>query len=446
MSVTETFRNLASVREFQLIRFVPNKDKLAIGKIINSDFQVLVAFQDFFPHSDRQHLPTDVIKVIYFEVDSVLDGQNPKFAFLAKKPNDLRVVRRLNKPDVSEGLVMPLDIVKDYGLNPDALSLYQNLTEALKVTKYVSPEEVNAYGSNAATGVSQDSQDSQDSGDSGSVTRQFDSTKPHPRPSSLPKTESENLRSRMFRDLLTIHSNPLVRLSQKVDGQSASFTRHGIGSRNQMFYAHPDGTYIKDAFPISAIEQQVGLVAKLRAHFEETKQDLSVQGEAFGWGINDNRHQLPLNQRDFMAFAIWDITAQRYLTSAEMHPLIAKFQLKRVPTYLEATPLLDLAQHLSSSPSDPSTVSDTPATPADPETMLQRILALLLKRSEAEVYQVAGTEMTVPGEGIVLCIDQPYDNHETQYFSFKIKSKAYEKHLENLQKQKRSQSSKKQNQ
>ncbi len=133
---------------------------------------------------------------IYICIDSILDPMNPNFSFLEGRP--LKSKSILNT--LSQGLVGPLqwisDLVPDFDLKE--LNIDQNVTELLKVRKYVPPAELYEYD------VSND-----------------DNTQLLRFPSFVPKTDEERIQN--LKHVLTFLPGQNIIITRKEDGTSTTF-------------------------------------------------------------------------------------------------------------------------------------------------------------------------------------------------------------------------------
>ena len=109
-------RKLASIQIIKDIQPIPNKDRIGLATILG--WKVIVNKADF-----KVGEPC-----VYFEVDSLLDRENPAFAFMEKHKHRVRTMKMAQC--ISQGLAMPL---KQLGVKGN---VGDDLTETLKVKKY----------------------------------------------------------------------------------------------------------------------------------------------------------------------------------------------------------------------------------------------------------------------------------------------------------------------
>ena len=109
-------RKLASIQIIKDIQPIPNKDRIGLATILG--WKVIVNKADF-----KVGEPC-----VYFEVDSLLDKENPAFAFMEKHKHRVRTMKLAGC--ISQGLAMPLKQLGVKGKEGD------DLTEVLKIKKY----------------------------------------------------------------------------------------------------------------------------------------------------------------------------------------------------------------------------------------------------------------------------------------------------------------------
>ena len=126
---------LASVQRLHSSQPLPNRDKIVLAQVLG--YKVIVT-KDFFSRGNESAL------VVFFEKDALLDPDNEDFAIL-DSPKGRLVTNRKMYGVISEGFVAPLSVVKSYGLHAHELTEGQDLTEIMKVSKYVSPSEKVQY-------------------------------------------------------------------------------------------------------------------------------------------------------------------------------------------------------------------------------------------------------------------------------------------------------------
>ena len=112
-------RHLATIRRIKELRPIPNADKIEVAII--DGWQVIVNKSDGFRVGGL---------VVYVEIDSVLPDR-PEFEFMRKYKFRVKTIKL--RGQVSQGLVLPLSILKD---DPYTRTLGDDVTDVLGITKY----------------------------------------------------------------------------------------------------------------------------------------------------------------------------------------------------------------------------------------------------------------------------------------------------------------------
>lgn len=129
-----TERRLATVERVQSVRPVENSDNLNVVTV--RGWEVVSNKESGLIEGDR---------VVYFEIDSMLPVDDPRFAFLAARSTRVRpdgtkvhVLKTAKlRGQVSQGLVVPLEEFPE--LEWDATAIGQDVTEVLGIEKYEAP-------------------------------------------------------------------------------------------------------------------------------------------------------------------------------------------------------------------------------------------------------------------------------------------------------------------
>jgi len=110
-------RQLATIQTVEKIRPIPNADKIVVAEVLGWE---VVIRKDEFKIGD---------KVVYIEVDSIVDPTNPYFAFMQERKYRVRAIKL--RKQISMGLCCPISILptKNYKIGDD-------VTDILKITKY----------------------------------------------------------------------------------------------------------------------------------------------------------------------------------------------------------------------------------------------------------------------------------------------------------------------
>jgi RNA ligase (TIGR02306 family) len=256
--MTEERRNLVTIRTISDIQPIPGADAIDVATV--DGWKVVVKKGDFIV-GDR---------AFYFEIDSFLPVENPRFDFLMKNKITwnghegarLRTIRL--RGQISQGLLLPLEDIDG------------DLTEAMGVLKYEAPIPANL---------------------SGEVAGGF--------PGFIRKTDQ--LRIQNTPNVITENADHLFEVTVKLDGTSMTvFYKEGVTGvcgRNFLFKDETDNTLNRTA-------RSSGLLDYLSEYGSKIG-NLAFQGELVGPGIQGNKEKLL--EPEFRVFDIWDIDNHRYL-------------------------------------------------------------------------------------------------------------------------------------
>jgi len=247
---------------------------------------------------------------IYFCLDSILDQDNSNFSFLNGKRIKTREIK-LNVKDaegnenkittISQGLLGPLEWLKSYNIDIGKLNEGDDVTEIMKVQKFVCDEEIDLY------------KDSSDNNNS----------RPFPR-NLVPKTDEEQIQDtpRVLHELI----DKIIMIKLKYEGTSTSFIYYKgeslICGRNKWWLVNCQESKI-----YFDIEKRYDIKNKMRT----LGLNIAVQGETIGTKINGNYHKLPANSlNDFFVFRIFDIDSQSFLQQEKVNEICTQLGLKTV--------------------------------------------------------------------------------------------------------------------
>ena len=271
-------RKLASIQIISDISPIPDADAIEVATVLG--WHCVIRKDDGFRIGDR---------CVYFEIDSLLDKENPRFATFEKNNYRIRTIKL--RGQISQGLVMPIDI-----LGPGEYEIGQDVSDILNVVKYEPP--IPACISGIVRG---------------------------PFPSYIPKTDET--RVQILQDVLDRWDGTPVIITEKIDGSSMTifFTstyedepHFGVCSRNLELKEEEENSLWR-------VARQHNLESILRKH----PQNLAIQGEIIGTGLNKNRYQL--DGQDIYIFNIFEIDNYRFFTHEETKAFCARYQLKMVP-------------------------------------------------------------------------------------------------------------------
>lgn len=283
-------RKLASIRKISDIQEIPGADMIEL--VIVDGWKVVVA-------KDVGHKVGDM--VVYCEIDSFLPIRE-EFEFLRKssfkKMGDqegfrLKSIRLRNQ--ISQGLVLPLDVLLKFGVSSDDVYVGLDVTGMLGILKYEPPIPAELTGK---------------------VKGQF--------PSFIRKTDEERIQN--LSDRYDELKNHTYYVTEKLDGSSATFYYKdgvfGVCSRNLELLETEGNTFWK-------VARELDLENKLRDYGV----NISVQGELIGESVQGNPYKIKGQTVRF--FNLFDIDLQEY------HSL-PTFQKTMNELGLETIPILDV--------------------------------------------------------------------------------------------------------
>ena len=280
-------RKLASIRKISDLNPIEGADKIELATI--DGWKVVVA-------KDVNHKVGDLI--VYCEVDSFLPIE-PEFEFLRKssykKMSDGNEGFRLKtiklRGQISQGLIVPLDVLLKRGVSSDDVYEGLDVTEMLNIIKYEPPIPAQL---------------------SGQVKGNF--------PSFLKKTDEERIQN--LTKEFPIYKLEKFYVTEKLDGSSVTYYVKdgvfGVCSRNLDLLEDKNNSMWKFAFESGLRDKLVGL-----------EKNIAVQGEIIGEGIQGNPYQrIGQTVRIFNGF---DIDKYDYLSLSELIDLVKVLGVKTVP-------------------------------------------------------------------------------------------------------------------
>ncbi|AFC21625.1 RNA ligase [Cronobacter phage vB_CsaM_GAP32] len=337
-------RRLVTIRKINEINPIPNADAIEVATI---DGWNVVTKKGEFSVGDY---------CVFFEIDSFLPANDPRFSFLAKngtKTDEAGAERiRLRsvklRGQLSQGLALPVSAFSDfffrindrvmYCLAPDAETIMGHALQDLKeleesrvgiekflnVTKYERPDE-----RNGGTGAGK-----------AKTAGNF--------PIMIPKTDEDRVQNVFGKFKQTMQGVPF-RKSLKLDGSSQTIAYF---NNPDFFVDKVDDEVVAwdeesqelkvlevKPYPFQWESSQVvvcsrnlalkfdestafwkaalkdDIPARLKKYCEDHDRQLALQGECMGPGIQGNREQL--EEHEFYCFRIWDIDNQNFLDDAD---------------------------------------------------------------------------------------------------------------------------------
>lgn len=271
--------------------------------------------------------------VIYFSIDSILDPDNINTKFLEGK----RLKTRKMCNVLSQGLIGPKEWLLDYNVDLASIKEGDDVTQQMKVKKYISGEEMSLYKTNENCENSID-------GNFREILQ------------LVPKTDEPRVQN--FPAILAELVNKNVIITQKFDGTSTSFIfKDGefiVRGRNHIIQRIPNQ---KNTSHYLEMDTKYNIKEKMT----QLNRNIAIQGETIGPKINGNRHKIKHN--DFFAFNIYDIDSGKYLNYDEFESITKFLGLNTVklvykgilsPELLTVKALLALADEQLYPPNHPA--------------------------------------------------------------------------------------------
>ena len=379
MTAVEADRKLATIVTIANLEPIPKADNIEYASFKENSWNVVVKKNEFKVGD----------LAIYFSIDSILDPENEKTEFLEGK----RLKTRRMLGVISQGLAAPLSWLADYDSDLTKYSVDDDVTQIMKVKKYVALDEQDLYKEN-------------------SFPKHI-----------VPKTDEERIQSYLKGLQKIVENNQRVVITKKFDG--TSFTVLYVKSvakevfmacgRNQVVMTNEKLLMVDDSQPSTGKDEvspandhrtdkhYAEMVEKydLEHKMKALGKNIAIQGEICGPKINGNR--MKRTDKDFFVFNVWDIDNQYYLPLAEVQAITSTLGLKMV----------DLV-HVGSIEDIPGLKINKPK--GDSEYVKAVSKALLTFAGNQEYSK------GVPAEGIVIKTDF---GKEHERISFKVISNKY---------------------
>ena len=288
-SVKPIVRDTSALASIQLVHSrTPVEGFSKLVRATVKGYNVMVDDDTFFPEGVTES------RCIYLEVDSLLDPENPAFSDFDSKHGRLIKTKGFkikggSAKVYSQGLCLPLTALEYYKIKPQDVKMGQDVTAAMKVTKYVSNSEKSQYVA-PANGTA-------------------------PFPVQVPKTDELNAQT--YPEMLEQMRGRRVAVTQKVDGSSMTYTSDGqICGRNYEWTAK---TPSNAAYFAMVDKYKLDKVVKGSGY--------NVQGELVGPKIQKN--PLQLKECKWLVYNIYH--KGQYLPHAEVVKKCQEWGLDMVP-------------------------------------------------------------------------------------------------------------------
>lgn len=279
-------RKLASIRKINNIQEIPGADMIEL--VVVDGWKVVVA-------KNVGHKVGDL--VVYCEIDSFLPIRE-EFEFLRKSSYKkmldqegfrLRTVKL--RGQISQGLVLPLDVLLSSGVSSDDVYEGLDVTSNLNIIKYEPPIPAELAGKVKG-----------------------------PFPSFLRKTDEERIQN-LSSEYDSMKDN-VYYVTEKLDGTSATFYYNngefGVCSRNWELQETEGNSFWR-------VARELELEKKLR----DLGINTSIQGELIGEGIQGNPYKIKGQTVRF--FNAFDIDSQTYYSLPYYMILLDTLHLDSVP-------------------------------------------------------------------------------------------------------------------
>ena len=308
-------RKLAHIEKVVAVRKADNSDNLDIVTILGWN---CITKKDEFKIGDW---------CVYIEIDSLIKPDKEWSKFLIDKHNPKKLIRIKTKKlrgNISQGLCLPICILKEYinyTLEKIKICEGQDVTEALGITKYLSPSDREAEYEGTPkkkhnfivkflTRFS--------------WYRKLTKTKSKSFPEWISKTDEERVQNMPW--LLTNPKETVYYVTEKLDGQSVTYwykhkligSEFGVCSRAVRKFEFDNSNW-------SVTARNLNIKKKLKS----LSNDIAIQGEIIGPRIQGNKYKL--DSFKLYVFNIYDIKAKKYYSIDQVVDLCAKLGLDTVP-------------------------------------------------------------------------------------------------------------------
>lgn len=294
-------RKLASLVTIEKIEPIENADRLAVAAIKGKTWKVVVGKTDFLPGDDA----------VYFEIDSYLPADDERYGFLKERclkkfvsksgqvlAEGIRIKTIKLRGVISQGLLMPVSQFPELDEQVEYPGEGTDLTELLKVKHY---DEI-AEALRPMTGASI-------AGDAyGSFPTAY-----------IPKTDEERIQN--LGEYFETMKGVEFQVTEKFDGMSVTMffsptvdpeNPFGVCSRNLRLKPVTADGVVPLAWKMANV---YSVETALKRIYEQRGNELAVQGELVGPGINGNRDLY--TEHKWYIFRIYDIKAGTFLTPSE---------------------------------------------------------------------------------------------------------------------------------
>lgn len=307
-------RKLASIQRVVSVSPIKNAGKIEVAQVLG--WECVIKKGELFPGD----------LCVYIEIDSILPKDNPAFEFMAERNYKVKTIKL--RGQVSQGLALPLSIL------PEGTKAFEgdDVTKLLNITK-----RVDYIDSSISSETKKKSSPIKDFLYKFAVLRpvlmawnkQVTNETRGAWPSWISKTDEERIQNIPF--VLERFKDEKFYVTEKIDYQSATFfvkthksfgrfsrRSFGVCSRNTWKKTEDDSVF-----------WQIARKYNLEEILMSYDQDLTIQGEQGGPGIQGNKYKL--KEPDFWVFNIIDNKTNRHFSLNEMESFCQIHGLKFVP-------------------------------------------------------------------------------------------------------------------
>ena len=309
-------RKLASIVEIDTCKPIEGTDRLSVATMKGKGWQVVVGRDEF--------VPGDLC--VYFEIDSFLDPNDARYAFLRDRclrkitsksgavlREGLRIKTISLRKVVSQGLLMPLSVFPEIMWLGGEPIVGKDVTALLHVEHY---DEVW-------------SQINMSCGDSGA------SESMQPFPAIIPKTDEERIQN--LGDWFESKKGRVWQVTQKHDGTSCTVAyAPSVDPEHPEIVCSRNHRIDNDATDSIywTMAKESGVLDALKAHyFESSNEELAIQGEIVGPGINGNRNKEKCHK--LFVFRCWKINDQVFMPPKDLEAFCKRHNIPHVVVVAE---------------------------------------------------------------------------------------------------------------
>lgn len=293
-----TERKLATIRKITAIEPIEGADAIEVAVV--DGWKVVVKKGEFAVDS----------LAVYIEIDSWVSNDIAPFLSKGKEPREFEGIKgeRLRtvklRGQISQGLLLPLNVVYELSPTTDVDILGDDVTEALGIIKWERP--MNAQLAGMARG-------------------NF--------PSAVPKTDQPRIQN-LTREFAEYQQDTWS-ITEKLDGSSCTFYLDDEG----VFHVCSRNLDLKEdeANSFWKVARKFDIEGIMRRNF---MLGMAIQGEMIGEGIQGNQYKVQL---DFYVYDMYNVHTGQYLLPVQLKAACEKIGLKHVPILSE-----DISIHASS--------------------------------------------------------------------------------------------------